>query len=1407
MANKYADYFSIDKDFFRCIDQEAIRKNPELWKKTFPHPTFIKLLKNVERMLSGGKHPVWIHGAYGTGKSQCAWALKKILEVPENELREYWNRDGFESLRTNANMDLLTRLLGHKSRKIVTAYRYASGGINGTRDLLLAVQESVKQAIIDAGVKYTGDYTMKDSVIAWLQDPLNKKHFDEYLELPEFASRFSQSTADEVIADLQNGGEIKELMENIFYLSDKRGITAFELNTDRLIAWIKDIIAKNDIKIVLIWDEFSSFFKNNRNSLDEFQKIVSLAQSAESAAFYFCVVTHQTSSVITNSQDQAWKVVQQRFEFTEITLPDSIAFDLIASALEINPNARQEWLQTADNLYAEVPESSKAVIEQIKKNEQNSNVSIDVFKKIMPLHPFAAMVLKYIAAAFEANQRSMFDFIKTADNDDVKAFQWFISTTASDDDRPLLTVDMLWDFFYEKGRNNLTADIQAILDTYPRQKNLGWKQQTVLKTILIIQAIDQRTGNNIDLFRLIDRNLSLAFEGVSELSGNAAVSVAKQLVADGILFKRKIGNNLEVYNVAALVGDQVKIEKHKTDLRGSITTAKLVSDGGLWNIIPLSSVPGLKLRFDIDFPNGKLLAVSYSDFSKTLSSLCNQETRWHFIALVAFAKDDSEITPFRKVIQEAVANDDYKHIIFIDALSTPLGTDAFEQYLDYQSMSMYYTGNDNDLARKYAKDAKNILDNDWRNRILSGSFIVYTGTNHEGDRYANAQGVLGALESIVRTKYPLLMDFNRGLTESMLKASDVKRSSKHGVMQTSGNYVANIEKFTLAIQPNSVWNVADYWTHPALMALPISKIKITLDTKINAAFDSGNGQISIRDICDMLEEEYGFAPSNLTAFLIGFLLKEYCTDTYRFIDSTGKPLDSASKEDMLSIMLSEYIGNSNLTKYKDSYIARMTADEKAFYELSEKAFGILPNSCATVSVASIAVGKKMQELGLPIWALQQVDENGIYDVIEKYITLVQKEGAEAQTIAIEIGKIAGVKLRLGDDLNSLITKENCQKGIREYLKTFENGQILDLAREIHAEQNLIDDIRRLFSVERSRLWIKAIGEDEIRKLLVEYSIAKETNVLLSANVSSLKAALSAWRDKLKFIHISSETAKSKQVNIVNLIDFLAKIYEHSEILPDGYKSFLDELKANGSHLAAFTGNENTLFTEVYEPYLDEFNADDIKQIIGKLPHGMFAMSASECNIKVKEIAEEHRKGLLKVRLFELWKNRTGTKNPKEWSAIYNCPILALFVGSNYDQTKKVFDTLNQNNPSEFAVKEAIAFLETATFFEDLANEEKRNAAFIAQVIGDYSKILTVQAVKAKLDNTTTEPYEWISHPAVKQIIKKLAEAEYNAGGSDRALAILSGMTTEQREKYIERLIKDNVAVGLEIITRGGNIGG
>jgi hypothetical protein len=43
---------------------------------------------------------------------------------------------------------------------------------------------------------------------------------------------------------------------------------------------------------------------------------------------------------------------------------------------------------------------------------------------MLPIHPIAAIVLKNIATAYQANQRSMFDLIKTPKDLDTKALQW-----------------------------------------------------------------------------------------------------------------------------------------------------------------------------------------------------------------------------------------------------------------------------------------------------------------------------------------------------------------------------------------------------------------------------------------------------------------------------------------------------------------------------------------------------------------------------------------------------------------------------------------------------------------------------------------------------------------------------------------------------------------------------------------------------------------------------------------------------------------------------------------------------------------------------------------------------------------------------------------------------------------------
>lgn len=1382
-SNNYREYFDIDERYFPCIDDAAINAGAP-WENTYPHNTFINMLTEMERALSrrNDSRTLWIEGAYGTGKSQCAHALRKILEVPEAELRAYWDR--YDPLKTNKNLDLLERLIRHKQSGIVTGYRYASGGIMSPRDLFFAIQESVKSALVQQNIAYLGENTLKESVIDWLEDADHKLMFNSLLQNPnkEWKALFSQSTVDEILNMLRKSGEVKTLVNNIFRLADKEGITALSIDSNRLIAWLKDIIDRNNIKIVFIWDEFSDYFRNNRESLSEFQKIAALVQDKH---FYFIVVTHEPQKIYVTDNDRGTQSkVSDRFISIPISLPDNIAFNLIGHAFNVKPSAKTDWEILVDgDLGGQTIDARIAVMKATNITDHQA------MKGIMPLQPMAALLLKNIATAFKSNQRSMFDFIKSSNSDDVKAFQWFIENTGPFDDHPLLTVDMLWNFFYEKGRDNLASDIRLILDTFPQQQNLREDEKAVLKAILIMQAIDQRLGGQVDLFKATEQNLSYVFAGISSGLDVSCKNIAKGLKEKRILVSTPISGGRFAYAAAVLAGDQAKIDNHKKEIRQNNTTSKLVTEGGLSTVLSLP--PALRLRFEAEPGTGKITPVTVADFTRTINILRDRPTGWNFHAVIALAKDETEAAMFRKTIRTVVADKQYENIVFIDALSTPLGSEAFEQYVDFSAMAMYYQGSINTSSRENSDKAKRVLDQDWKNRIYNGQFVVHTYANQEGEKTGNGQGVVSVLQTIVTTKFRYLFDFAKNLTESQLKITPaMKQSAKSGITQITSGVVVGIEKRVLP----TAWKIDKYWENPTTVSLPISKIKAEVDKYIEVAF-ARDGQISIGEIYDFLEETYGFAPCNLSAFIAGFLLKEYSSEPYRYSDSSSG--HEQMTQDKLAEMLGNYIGKSP----KPTYIVKMTADEMAFYELTEKAWSIPPNSCSSAGQAAIAVTAKMRSLsGLPVWCLEEVDDFGIFDVVQKYIDLVQKEGNEAHKKAVEIGKIASAKPSLADNLSVLLTSDNCQKGMRKYLRLFEDGKIMELATAISAENNVLTDIRRLFGVKHSCLWDKQIGEDEIHKLLTEYGVVKEINTILNTSARSLMEAFREWRERLKFIGISCEGLRTKYPALAKILDTLLKICKQEDILPEQLKAFHSDLVACNEEIRELLNNDRRVFAEIYEPYLEDLSDNDIAEVKSTLRTGLFELPKTDCNANVKESAEEYRKKQLKSQMFHLWKDKTKTKNPREWSSRHRMPILCCVAEAEYEKAKKVFETLNRNLGTDTEIKSALAFLESTTLFDVLADDDKRNAAFKRDIIGEYSILLPdLNMVKDTLECLSIDTYDWRGNPSVKGKVKQLAEAEYNAGGSDKVLLKIDEMDDVQLKQYLKLLVKNNITVGIEIL--------
>jgi hypothetical protein len=305
--------------------------------------------------------------------------------------------------------------------------------------------------------------------------------------------------------------------------------------------------------------------------------------------------------------------------------------------------------------------------------------------------------------------------------------------------------------------------------------------------------------------------------------------------------------------------------------------------------------------------------------------------------------------------------------------------------------------------------------------------------------------------------------------------------------------------------------------------------------------------------------------------------------------------------------------------------------------------------------------------------------------------------------------------------------------------------------------------------------------------------------------NSLAKSYADWREKLKFVSVSAEQLQVKLPNLAKVFDYLLKVAKQESLSFDQLKLFYAELCANMEAITAFFKDEKQIFADVYKLYLEGLSEEDIDEVRSNCQTGIFTLPPTDGNARVKNKADEYRQGQIKTRLFSLWQEKTGTRTPREWSSRYKLPILSMVQKGEYDSAQKAFETLNRNNPTRAEIEDALAFLQTAKFFDDLNDESKRQKTFVDRVVGNYSVVLKdATKLQNDLDRLSIEPYDWHGHPGVNSRIIELAKAEYDAGGSDAALSVIDDMDDDTLKMYLKRLVRENMTVGLEIIRENNN---
>lgn len=1429
-AQRYNQYFNIAKKFYPVVTKDLIDKGEVKWDAFFPHETFIHLLRQIADMLSG-KEPksIWVEGAYGTGKSHAALTAKCLLEASEQEVRDYFSEYGL-------NMDLCNRFLTARSEemngKLIVVHRVGSSAIKNDDDLIWAVQSSIEDALSRAGIENMASGTMKDALLAWINENPAYRTLLASLII-ENPGRFGGMNIDMIVDRLNSDDQhaIDTLMEKLIALGREAKMSFLSMDAEKLAKWIREVISVNELgAIVFVWDEFSEFFKNCQNSLTGFQ---TLAEVSESTPFYFVIVTHESDGLIKNASDRS-KISNRFIEpRVHIELPDNMAFQLMAKAMKTtdDPEMASEWTKVRAGLNSRLAGVRNIITEGAKKHAKGGVKTIlsdGDLQEIVPLHPYAALILKHISRVFTASQRSMFDFIVARDPDEgndgdenvlaCRAFKWFINTHNAMGANNLMTVDMLWDFFNAKAGGNMNPDALEILRNYDlltSEFHLNEDEQRVLKTVLLMNAICTRV-QEADMLVPTYTNIDLAFLGTGwqphKAENIAKAMVHRQAPLQPVLFEEPMQDGTMRVIPKATGGTDIQAIKEK--IRAQLTTKDVAEASGLIQALKLPDNLTGHFEVNIVYVNANsTLTFTNSIKEVKLKAQTNPD---RFQLCFIFAMTDEERTAANRQIKTCMSEGIFENLLLMDATTNPF-TAYLDNYVTNLAYADYYAKSDKKQSAQFANYAKKNLDG-WKEQVKGGEFRLYDMSHKNGQMRVGYSNMNEILQAINHEKYPFgIEQFN--VLPTLFTKTNMGQGAEFGITQTEKQgFAASDPQKSLSNALKGAWGVEGaYWEDPSKQGLVITRLKKEVETFITESFDK-NGRVNVIDIVRLLEEKpFGITPSNLSAYVMGFLLKEYANEKYFWSNGATRPMSVELMKSAIKNAMDQIV--SPKASYRTEAIVTMSESLRYFLKGTATLFHESTERCGSVDAAGGVIRLGMKKLEFPIWVLKSIlpkeklstDTAVISEVIDKYLGIANirnyPQYSTESALADDIGAYFRDYPSLEKDLCSLFVSQKTRDAMIVYLSDYRGGELPDLAARIKDNGNYVSEVKKKFNADEANwVWSDETAKAKIDEVILEYTIVVESNTVV-APAASLSGCMRSWKDKINNFRISREAMASETGALDEFLGILYEILQRSDnTLPENKKQrFLELLllqKAEFNHLYA---HQEAMFAKIASAWLSELSDDDISDFyLNYMDTGVFCDTSEKFFRSIETKVSAYVEGQRSKRLAKLWRDKTKTNNPYDWSRIYSTPILCMFDDVERQSAKEVFAILMKSKPSEAEFAKAENWINTSDCFARLASQEERNSRMLQYVIGDYSIMLPdVEKVRENLHNKASmiQPYDWMDNSTIQGKIRDMASMKYKTGGSTLAEQAVAGLTIDELQSYVRDLIRSDMSVGIAILKK------
>ncbi len=937
---------------------------------------------------------------------------------------------------------------------------------------------------------------------------------------------------------------------------------------------------------------------------------------------------------------------------------------------------------------------------------------------------------------------------------------------------------------------NLKPSIRAILDSYSLNKeNLNRDEQTVLKTILLFQAIDRETRRGVDIFRATEENLELAFAGSADMENGRAVTIANDLVRKNILFKKP--GKVETFAAMALGGDFAEIEQQKENIVKNVRTAELVSNGKLLDVINLTT--SQKYRYD-------LRPATADNFTLTVKRIADEEDTYKIKAVVCFARNEDEQTKIYKLLGDAVRDKRYHKIVFIDASFNLIGREVFTRWVENSANEKYWRATQPDSANQYKNNADDCLK-EWFNSFETGSFVYYPATKNPDDERRkiscqNADRITEELQDNVRRIFPYSFD-DAKIVDTIFQPGPLKKLAKAGIEQTE---YSMLKKKVAKIILGDLWQMSGrYWEiYPDLN---ISRLKIELDALIKNELEK-NAHISFDKIFSFLLER-GFMPLNVYAFLTGFLMKEYVGEPYRFSAGLDRNLGGALTVQKLAECIGDTIKQTvtPAKNYRSKFLEIMSQNQRQFMLFASKIFDVKEDVSVEQSAQKLRL--KLKNLGYPFWCYVEAAADDYKKFLSRLADIANTNKESVPALAEQVGQFLSENPATVRDMKFFLTEQKGREIFTDFLKNFGGGIIFVLAEKIRLEDPVGLCQKRLTSGDGIWLRDKQTATDDLKKLIVDLKIILESQKF-GLDCKSLNACVESWKKWIDFnLKIPADTLGDYYPELKNFLSLLKDLCERGEIPQSKREDFLRQLVDNIGLICEVISDPIKILREKYSYPLEGLNEEEIKNLYSSLPKTAFTFSNADFHKYISAAAKKIQGVQLKNKLSALWRKISKSKSPRDWSKEHRTPILALVPQNEQSVAEKIFETI-MTPSSETDLNKAIEYLEkNPPYLAALNDDKKIEEAFRAAILDDNARVLLKDndeirdEIESKIQD---DAYDWHYNDCVKNIVEKFVENKYFTSEThDRLTARVEQMPAEDAKKLLIELLDKNYEVGLKLL--------